>query len=96
MSWASWTTVRVTSGKGGVHTDERGAVSGDLDIHTTWAEGEATVTVQYSGATEWFTVTGSPVPCSSERESRDFHQAVVEAARTGGGVTMEDARYSLA
>lgn len=90
MDWASWTTVGVVAGSGGVRTDERGSMTGGLDIHTTWADGQAVVTVQYSGATEWFTVTGSPVPCSSETESRNLHQAMVEAARTGQGATLND------
>ncbi|NLU68614.1 hypothetical protein [Streptomyces sp. HNM0574] len=91
MAWASWTTVGVTSGPGGVRTDETGVVSGDLTVHSTWAENQMVVTVQYSGASDWFTLTGSPVNCDTERESRDLHQAVVESVRDGGPATLETA-----
>jgi hypothetical protein len=39
--------------------------------------------VQYTGALDWYTMVGSPVPCGSEADSRAFHQAVVEAIRSG-------------
>jgi hypothetical protein len=81
MSWASWTTAGVFSGSAGVSTVEAGVLKGELDIHTTWAEGQAMVTAQYSGSADWFTVSGSPVPCGTEAESRDLHQAVVDAVR---------------
>uniref|UniRef100_J2JQP1 Uncharacterized protein n=1 Tax=Streptomyces auratus AGR0001 TaxID=1160718 RepID=J2JQP1_9ACTN len=58
-------------------------INGDLTIHTTWSENLAHVAVQYTGATDWYTMEGSPVPCDSEEASRAFHQAVVEAARGG-------------
>ncbi|MFC5153961.1 hypothetical protein [Streptomyces amakusaensis] len=88
MSWASWTTTGVYSGRGGVLTDEVGALTGDLTVHTTWADGEAKVAVQYSGASDWFTMSGSPTPCDSEEASRTLHQAVVEAVASGGGATV--------
>ncbi|MEU7022995.1 hypothetical protein ABZ990_20370 [Streptomyces sp. NPDC046203] len=89
MSWASWTTTGVYTGGGGVLTDEVGVLTGDVTVHTTFVDGEARVAVQYSGASDWFTMSGSPVPCGSEPESRDLHDAVVEAVREavreGGG-----------
>ncbi|MFE5614258.1 hypothetical protein [Streptomyces sp. NPDC056470] len=88
MSWASWTTPGVYTGRGGVLTEEVGAVTGDLTVHTTWADGEARVAVQYTGASDWFTMSGSPVPCSSEAESRDLHEAAVEAVRAGHEATV--------
>ncbi|MCQ6553392.1 hypothetical protein NPS70_09320 [Streptomyces sp. C10-9-1] len=81
MSWASWTTPGVYSGHGGVLTHEAGVVAGDLTLHTTWVDGEASVTVQYTGAADWFTVAGSPTPCPSEQASRDLHDAVLAAVR---------------
>lgn len=69
-------------------TVEAGVVTGDLTVHTTWAESEARVAVQYSGASDWFTMSGSPVPCASEEESRDLHDAVVAAVREGNGATV--------
>ncbi|MET9346114.1 hypothetical protein [Streptomyces termitum] len=88
MSWASWTTAGVYTGRGGVLTVEGGIVTGDLTVHTTFADGEARVAVQYSGASDWFTMSGSPVPCPSEEESRELHDAVVEAVREGGGAVV--------
>lgn len=88
MSWASWTTAGVYTGRGGVLTVEGGIVTGDLTVHTTFVDGEARVAVQYSGASDWFTMSGSPVPCSSEEESRELHDAVVEAVREGRGATV--------
>ncbi|MFJ6659509.1 hypothetical protein ACIQNG_24620 [Streptomyces sp. NPDC091377] len=88
MAWASWTTPGIFSGRGGVHTDETGILTGDLTVHTTWDGTEVDITVQYTGTSDWYTVTGSPVPCRSERHSRALHQAVVAAVRAGGGVTL--------
>ncbi|MFF8941605.1 hypothetical protein ACF1A5_04835 [Streptomyces sp. NPDC014864] len=88
MAWASWTTTGVFAGRGGVRTEEAGIVTGDLTVHTTWDGREADVTVQYSGTSQWFTLTGSPVSCPTEQESRTLHQEVVEAVRAGGGTTV--------
>ncbi|MGJ5694734.1 hypothetical protein ACM6RM_16350, partial [Streptomyces pratensis] len=85
---ASWTTCGVFAGTGGVRTEEVGVVKGDLTVHTTWSNGQAEVAVQYSGASEWYTMAGSPVPCPSEEASRSFHQSVVEAVRAGGAGTV--------
>ncbi|MEU9116884.1 hypothetical protein AB0D04_35320 [Streptomyces sp. NPDC048483] len=81
MTWASWTTIGIYARPGTVRTEEVGVIDGDLSVHTTWSEGQAHVAVQYTGATDWFTMAGSPVPCASEEESRSFHQKVVEAMR---------------
>lgn len=88
MEWASWTTVSVLSGRGGVLTEEAGILTGDLSVHTTWADGEARVAVQYSGASDWFTMSGSPTPCPSEADSRALHDAVVAAVRAGAGAAV--------
>ncbi|MET7343944.1 hypothetical protein ACIOEZ_09005 [Streptomyces sp. NPDC087866] len=88
MTWASWTTRGVYSGHGGVLTEEVGPLSGDLTVHTTWAEGTAQVTVQYTDAADWFTMAGSPVPCTSEEASRALHAAAVEAVRQGSAATV--------
>lgn len=92
MNWASWTTSGVFAGSGGVRTKEVGVVSGDLTVHTTWSDGQAAVAVQFSGASDWFTLEGSPVPCPSEEVSRSFHQSIVEAVRAGGGATVPAAQ----
>ncbi len=69
-------------------TDEAGVLTGDVTVHTTFADREARVAVQYSGASDWFTMSGSPVPCESEEESRELHDAVVAAVREGNGATV--------
>ncbi|MFB6985527.1 hypothetical protein ACFC0C_22865 [Streptomyces sp. NPDC056178] len=88
MAWASWTTRGVFSGHGGVLTEEVGVLSGDLTVHTTWADDTAQVTVQYTGAIDWFTMSGSPVPCCSEDDSRRLHDAVVRSVREGEAATV--------
>jgi hypothetical protein len=93
MNWASWTTLGVLAGRGGVLTDEAGVLTGDLTVHTTWADGEANIAVQYSGSSDWFTMTGSPTPCPSEAESRLLHDAVLAAARAGGAATVPPPPY---
>lgn len=88
MSWASWTTTGIFAGHGGVRTDEAGVLTGDLTVHTTWTGTEARVAVQYSGASDWFTMTGSPIPCLSEAESRSLHEEVVAAVRADTAATL--------
>ncbi|MEU2336989.1 hypothetical protein ABZ770_40610 [Streptomyces sp. NPDC006654] len=88
MVQASWTTPGVFTGQGGVRTDEVGVVTGELTVRTSWNGGQADVKVQYSGTSGWFTLTGSPVPCPSERNSRNLHQEVVEFVRAGGGTAV--------
>ncbi|MET9730225.1 hypothetical protein ABZZ79_05975 [Streptomyces sp. NPDC006458] len=85
MPKASWTTTGVFTGRGGVRTDEVGIVTGDLTVHTAWNGEQAEVHVRHSGTSQWFTFSGSPVPCSSAEASRELHQAAVEAVRAGGG-----------
>ncbi|MFG2193290.1 hypothetical protein [Streptomyces sp. NPDC048639] len=82
-TWATWTTAGVISGRGGVMTDEVGAITGDLTVHTTWLEGEAAVAVQYTGAEDWYTVTGSPIHAGDELTGRAVHQKAVETIRSG-------------
>jgi hypothetical protein len=74
-----------------VLTDRAGVLHGELDIHTTWADGQAVVAVQPSGAAEWFAVPESPVYCGTEQASRELHQEVVRAVRDGDvSVTLRD------
>ncbi|MET9508846.1 hypothetical protein ABZX62_10285 [Streptomyces flavidovirens] len=94
MDWASWTTLGVLTGRGGVLTEEVGVLTGDLTVHTTWADGEARIAVQYSGSSDWFTMSGSPVPSSSEADSRNLHDAVVAAIRAGGAATVPSPPHS--
>ncbi|AWK08314.1 hypothetical protein SSP531S_53620 [Streptomyces spongiicola] len=84
-TWATWTTQGIIAGTGGVMTTEGGPITGDVTVHTTWIDGLAQVTVQHTGATEWYAVQGSPVPADDEDVGRAVHQAAVEAVREGGG-----------
>lgn len=88
VEWAAWTSPGVYTGTGGVRTDEAGVVAGDLTVHTTWVGGRAHVAVQYTGASEWFTMTGSPRACRLETQARALHQAAVDAVRAGHAATL--------
>ncbi|MDX3537576.1 hypothetical protein PV721_25045 [Streptomyces sp. MB09-01] len=95
MSWASWTTRGVFAGRNGVETGEAGpALTGELDVHTTWteADGLAHVTVQYSGASDWLELAGSPVACPSEDASRSLHDEVIHFIRAGKTLPLTSAR----
>ncbi len=84
MESEGWTTTGVFTGPGGVLTSEAGTLTGELTVHTTWESGQAHVAVQYVGASEWYTLAGSPVPCRTPEAGRSVHQSAVEAVRTGG------------
>ncbi|WP_112465312.1 hypothetical protein [Streptomyces triticisoli] len=88
MNRASWTTKEVFTGRGGARTDEAGVITGGLTVRTTWDGRQADVAVGYSGTSQWFTLTGSPVSCARHQDSRKLHQAVVEAVKAGGGATV--------
>ncbi|MBT2391959.1 MULTISPECIES: hypothetical protein [Streptomyces] len=85
MTWASWTTTGIYAGAGGVLTEEVGVIGGDLTVHTTWSDGQAEIAVQFSGASDWYTMVGSPISCPSEEASRTLHQSIVEAVRGEDG-----------
>ncbi|GAA2718360.1 MULTISPECIES: hypothetical protein [Streptomyces] len=75
----------VLAGPGGAMTDEVGVITGDLTVVTAGrADGRADVHVQYTGAEEWYVLTGSPasVPAAGLHA---LHRAVLEAVRAGGG-----------
>ncbi|WP_327418601.1 hypothetical protein [Streptomyces sp. NBC_01233] len=86
MASTTWTTTGVFTGPGGVLTGEAGTLTGELTVRTTWEPEQAHVAVQYVGASEWCTLTGSPVPCPTPEVGRAVHQCAVEAVRTGGAV----------
>ncbi|MFF2043431.1 hypothetical protein ACFVVX_23720 [Kitasatospora sp. NPDC058170] len=90
-SWATWTTQSIISGPGGVTTAEVGPISGDLTVHTTWVDGEARLTVQYTGALDWYTVDGSPVRAADEITARAIHQAMVNGVKAGRGAVAPSA-----
>ena len=51
----------ITTGPGGVMTDEVGVVTGELTLRTEYADGQITLHVQYKDADEWYVVTGGKV-----------------------------------
>ncbi|MCX3062655.1 hypothetical protein [Streptomyces beihaiensis] len=66
-------------------TDEVGVVTGDLTVATARrADGRAEVAVQYTGADEWYTLTGSPVAAPPGGLAA-LHREVVARVRRGGG-----------
>ncbi|MFG2395214.1 hypothetical protein ACGFYF_41120 [Streptomyces lavendulae] len=45
-------------------TDEVGVITGDVTLTSgAGPDGTASVRIQYTGAEEWYTLTGSPAPC---------------------------------
>ncbi|MGW1374091.1 hypothetical protein ACWD6P_07375 [Streptomyces sp. NPDC002446] len=74
----------VTAGPGGAMTDEVGVITGDLTVVTTLgADGRAAVRIQYTGAEEWYTLTGSPVAVAPGGLGM-LHAAVLQAVSAGG------------
>ncbi|MDD9383156.1 hypothetical protein M8Z33_42220 [Streptomyces sp. ZAF1911] len=66
-------------------TDEVGIITGDLIVATiALPDGRATVTVQYAGAEEWYTLTGSPAPLP-EGGLDALHASVLARVRSGEG-----------
>ncbi|GAA3261702.1 hypothetical protein Slala03_66590 [Streptomyces lavendulae subsp. lavendulae] len=87
MTSDTWTTTAVFTGPGGVPTGEAGTLTGEVSVRTVWEPEQARIAVQYVGASEWYTLAGSPVPCPSAEAARSVHQSAVEAVRTGGPIT---------
>ncbi|MFP3987152.1 hypothetical protein U9R90_06540 [Streptomyces sp. E11-3] len=66
-------------------TDEVGVITGDVTVATaTLPDGRAVVAVQYTGAAEWYTLTGGPVPVPAGGLD-ELHHDVLELIRKGGG-----------
>ena len=76
----------ISSTAGGVMTDEVGAVTGDLEIATRLDAENLYVSVRYSGAEEWYTVTGSPVSLGERFSLTDVHERVVSHLTRPGPV----------
>lgn len=54
------TTKTIQAPAGGVMTDEVGTITGDLTLEPQHSpSGDVTLRVQYTGADEWYTVTGA-------------------------------------
>ncbi|WP_407552197.1 hypothetical protein QOM21_20980 [Streptomyces sp. Pv4-95] len=72
-----------TAGPGGAMTDEVGVITGDLTLSTVLGpDGLATVHIQYTGAEEWYTLTGSPAPVEPGG-LETLHAAALHAVRQG-------------
>lgn len=80
---------RVTAGPGGLMTDEVGVITGDITVATEIRQGLAHIRVQYTGAEEWYTLTGSPLPAT--RPPQRTHEAILRAAAAGlpDGITVD-------
>ncbi|MGW7029113.1 hypothetical protein ACWGFX_18230 [Streptomyces xanthophaeus] len=65
-------------------TDEVGVITGDVSLTTEASpDGMVEVRIQYSGADEWYTLTGSPTPIPPEGLAA-FHARIVEGVQAGG------------
>ncbi|MFD6891172.1 hypothetical protein [Streptomyces sp. NPDC059957] len=71
-------------------TDEVGVITGDVTVTTEpGPDGTAQVRIQYTGAEEWYTLTGSPAPLPPGGLAV-LHQHVVEAVKAGGATEVPD------
>ncbi|MFE9454524.1 hypothetical protein [Streptomyces sp. NPDC006739] len=79
-------TSNVTAGPGGAMTDETGVITGDLTVRTTLTDDGhgAHVAVQYTGADEWYTLTGSPSPIPRGGLAA-YHRDLLGRIRRGAG-----------
>ncbi|MEU6053153.1 hypothetical protein ABZ829_22310 [Streptomyces xanthochromogenes] len=74
---------QVVAGPGGAMTDEVGVITGDLTVRTTrQADHRVAVAVQYTGADEWYTLTGSPITVP-DGQLEDYHHRVLDAVEAG-------------
>nr|WP_239087771.1 hypothetical protein [Actinoplanes digitatis] len=67
----------ITAGQGGVMTDEVGVVTGDLTLRTELAGDQATVSVQYRDADEWYAVTGAKATLKDPADLDAVHAVAV-------------------
>ncbi|MEU1690031.1 hypothetical protein ABZ590_00165 [Streptomyces hirsutus] len=83
----AWYQDNVPAGPGGAMTDDVGVITGDLTVHTELGDDghSAHVTIQYTGAEEWYTLTGSPAPVS-DGDLAAYHQDLLARIRRGGAV----------
>lgn len=76
---------QVTAGPGGAMTNQVGVITGDLTIQTTRrANNLVHVAIQYTGADEWYTLTGSPTTVP-DGELEQYHERVRAAVEHGEG-----------
>ncbi|MEV7427735.1 hypothetical protein [Streptomyces sp. NPDC091212] len=81
-------TGEATAGSGGAMTDDVGVITGDLTLITSARpDGQADIRVQYTGADEWYTLTGSPATVPTGN-LETFHAAVLAAIEEGGAAAV--------
>jgi hypothetical protein len=74
-----------TPGAGGVLTDEAGALTGELTLHTAVRpDGQAVLSVSDTGGEDWYTVTGGYYQLEDLSLAEDLHTAAVALLATGG------------
>ncbi|WP_369392366.1 hypothetical protein AB5J72_35870 [Streptomyces sp. CG1] len=75
----------VTAGPGGVMTDDVGVITGHLTVRTVPGDDEhsAHVTVQCTGAEEWYTLSGSPTPVLAGQLGA-YHRGLLDRIQSGG------------
>ncbi|MFI9204125.1 hypothetical protein [Streptomyces sp. NPDC053048] len=76
---------QVTAGPGGAMTDEVGVITGDVTVATIALPGnsQARIHIQYTGAEEWYTLTGSPTALPPGGLAA-LHDDVLGRVREGG------------
>lgn len=70
-------TTDITTGPGGVMTDEVGVVTGELTLRSELSGGQVTLRVQYKDADEWYAVTGARTPLKDEADLPAIHTIAV-------------------
>jgi hypothetical protein len=73
----AYRTADITTGPGGVMTDEVGVVTGDLTVRTVLADGQVRLEVQYKDADEWYAVTGARAPLADAAALDAVHRIAV-------------------
>lgn len=81
-----WTTT-VTTGEGGLLTEEAGVLAGEVTLRTFWSPSSNTalVTVRGADSGEWYTMAGAPLSAVTAVDGEAVHVAAVDAASRGGG-----------
>ena len=78
-------TADIVTGPGGVMTDEAGVVTGELQLETALADGQAALRVRYKDADEWYAVTGGRVPLKDAADLDAVHAIAVALLNRPGG-----------
>lgn len=70
-------TTDIVAGPGGVMTDEVGVVTGDLTLQSELTDGTYVLKVQYKGADEWYTATGTKTSLHAKADLDPMHSQAV-------------------